>query len=494
MINPLRFLFKSSKLPDPKPAKAPPTQQVIPYFAGVGKDVRVADRASNLTSLDLAQFPRDTSTMNEAIKALVLSSPDLSLAVETKIKTAIPGRFSAIAYDNFGKVDVKGTALLQSFLLRLNYGASDYTTYQNSSDLRSASATLLYDSFRYGGMAAELVCGQMRLPAFIKPFSFRRVLWADNMTDAYPIYRSRTGMIPLNFPTIFISTTTKDPESPFAESPLQSVIQACLWDAEFTNSLRRAATKNLLQRLKVVIKSDLYMKTLPIEVQTDKTQLDLHMKTTVATLEKQLADLNPEDSIVIFDILEATTMQDANRSEDRSIAVLQALIDGRVSAGAKILPAIIGRGQSSNAASTESMLFLKAIAAAQLELNTFLSRMLSFALKLFGFDSYAIFAYEEANLRPELELASFRAQKQSTTLELLSFGFISDEEASIDLTGTLPSGNFKPLSGTLFEVKKTAAANPYSNTSVDTTSGKTDATQAVKDNTPNTKGVIGVKK
>lgn len=40
--------------------------------------------------------------------------------------------------------------------------------------------------------------------------------------------------------------------------------------------------------------------------------------------------------------------------------------------------------------------------------------------------------------------------KQSRVLELLSLGFMSDEEASIMLTGKLPSANAPQLSGTGF--------------------------------------------
>jgi hypothetical protein len=343
------------------------------------------------------------------------------------------------------------------------------------------ASTLLYDSFRYGGMGQELVLGDMRLPAFIKPFSTRRISWADNTPYTYPVYKAKSADVPLNFPTIFYSASTQDPETPYSESPLQSVIQSCLFDSEFVNSLRRAALKNMLQRLLIKINSEAYMKTLPLDVQTDKSKLAGHMNATISMLEQQYAALNPEDSLVIFDTLDVDTIQDSNRSEDRTIETLRALIGGRISAGSKTLPSIIGRGESSSASSTEALIFIKVIASHLQEVSLLMSRTLTLAVRLFGFDSYVKFEFEEVNLRPGLELASFRAMEQSTVLEQLSLGFIGDEEASILLTGTLPGPNFKPLSGTGFKTAKPdVAGNDYSNTSVGT-SDKPDSTQSQKD-------------
>jgi hypothetical protein len=47
-------------------------------------------------------------------------------------------------------------------------------------------------------------------------------------------------------------------------------------------------------------------------------------------------------------------------------------------------------------------------------------------------------------------LGLFKVMKQSRVLELLSLGFMSDEEASIMLTGKLPAKGAPKLSGTGF--------------------------------------------
>jgi hypothetical protein len=329
-------------------------------------------------------------------------------------------------------------------------------------------------------MGIEVVLGATRIPAYFKSIPARLISWADSSPNAYPVYKGPKKDIHLNFPTIHYSATLQDGESAYADSPLQAAIQACLWDADFADSLRRAATKNLLQRMKITINSERYLKTLPITVAEDKDELKKHMDATVSALESQLAALSPDDSLVIFDILDADTIADANRSEDRTISVLRSLIDGRIVAGAKILPAIIGRGESSSAASTESLLFLKAVAASQLELNILLSRALTFCVRLMGYDAYVQFELEEVNLRPSLELETFKAVRQSSKLEQLSLGMITDVKACIDVTGALPPQGYKPLSGTMFKVAKPDVGNnDYSNTAA-VVSDKTDSTQSQK--------------
>lgn len=488
----LARFFKSADLPVQKPPKVPSGKggKVIPTYLGKTKGSKIASTSNNITNLVLSSDARNEGTMPQVIKKLVLASPDLSAALETKIKTAISSRYAAIAYDEVGRVDEEGTKLIQSFLIRLNNSTYDYTKFTRPTDIRSVAASYFYDSFRYGSACVELVLGDMRLPAYVNPVAARLIEWADNTPGSFPIYKGPDEDVPLNFPTIFYSSSVQDGETPYAESPLQAAIQVALWDADFMDDLRRAASKNLMQRLKITIDSEKYRATLPLETQTDQEKLRAHMAATISTLEDQMAGLSPEDTLVIFDTLGAETIQDSNRSEDRSILVLQNLINGKMAAGAKILPSVIGRSESSSAASTESLLFLKTMNAAQNEFNLTFSKVLTLALRLFGSEAYATFAFEEVNLRPELELASFRAIEQSTELELLSLGLTSDIESSLKLTGSLPPEGFTPLSGTGFATAKAdTSGNDYSNTSVDTSSGKTDSTQSTKDSQADEKGV-----
>ena len=476
----------------PLDAPKPPsggTQVVLP-FLGTSKGSTIPDSLTNTTNLVLSDHIRNEASLAQTVQKIARTSPDVSAAIDTKIRTTLTNKFKAVAYTPAGRIDEAGTELIHQFLTRLNYGSYDYSRYTNTTDLRSVGASCLLDNLRYGRMGVELVLGKTKLPAFLKPIPIRLVKYVDDTPGYYPVYSSSQGDVPLNYPTIFISNSSLDSEFSYPDSPLQAVVQMCLWDADFIDTLRRAAVKNLLQRLVVTINTDAYLKTLPMEVQTDNDKLESHMNATVSALESQLAGLSPEDALVLFDSLEADTISDANRSEDRTIDVLNGLMSGKIASGSKVLPSVIGRGSSSSAASTEALLFIKAISSLQTELNVMFSRAFTFAARLMGLDVYVKFEYEEVNLRPELELTSFRAIHQSTVLSQLSLGMVSDLEACVDLTGHLPPDGYVNKSGTMFSVSSanTGSGNDYSNTSV-SSSGKPDSTQSQKDSEADQTGV-----
>jgi hypothetical protein len=82
-----------------------------------------------------------------------------------------------------------------------------------------------------------------------------------------------------------------------------------------------------------------------------------------------------------------------------------------------------------------------------------MSRALTLAVRLYGADVYVKFRFDPIDLRPESELEAFRVLRQSRVLELLSLGFLTDQEAAEEL-GTGPRGpNAPELSGTMFKEK-----------------------------------------
>jgi hypothetical protein len=485
-----KFFSKSGVAGEEVKVPRKTSEITVPPYISSSPGAAIADTSTNITNLVLSDAIRWSPTMSETIKKLVLSSPDLSHAVEAKIKSAISSRYTAFAYDRSGRVDIPATELVQGFLIRLNFAVSDYKKFSKPQDIRSLTASFLYDNFRYGAGMLEVVLGKTRLPSHIKVVPSRLLKWKGDGKSLYPVYSGPGNTeILLNYPNIIYSSSIQDGESPYAESPLQAAIQACLWDADFVNDLRRAAVKNLFQRLVVIIDSEKFLKSLPLDVQNDEKKLKQHKQALLSALDEKLHNVSPEEALTSFDNIKFDTISSANRSEDRTISVLQELINGKISAGAKILPSIIGRGTSSDAASTESLLFLKSISAAQLEFNNVMSRALTFILRTYGSRGYASFALEEVNLRPHLELASFRAIEQSSIYEQLSLGQISDVLACIKITGMLPPEGYKNLAGTMFKTQKPdVSGNHYSNTSV-SADGKPDSTQSQKNTDPENKGV-----
>lgn len=462
----------------PAKIRVTPGEKTAPVYIGSARGMPIQNTAPNTANMSLTSFRTQRST-GEVIRALVKISPDLSQAVVTKIGTAISDTFVAYATDPSGNVNRQATELLLNLITRWNSSSYDYTRFTRSTDLRTLSESLLLDDIRYGAMAGELVLDRGRLPSYIKHFPSRLVKWQERGGAAVPYYTHNGEDKSLDFPTFVYISSLQDGETAYPDSQIEAAIHPVLFEEEFKEDLRRAIRNVILPRIKIVIKTEQWRKSLPINVQMDEKLLRDNMQATINELEDRLNSLNPEDALVVFDILDPTYMTHGNISTDRDIRVLRELLSGNVASGAKTLPAVLGKSETQGAGSAESMIFMKGVEAVQERLNVFFSRALTVAVRLFGFDVNVTFAFADVNLRPKAELEAFFAMRQSRMLQLLSLGFVSDERAAIELTGHLPPPTFKPLSGTGFQsAPLETSSNPYSNTSVkpgnvnDTTDGK----------------------
>ena len=471
------------------PGKLKPNQQTPLVFLGASKNMLIANPARDTTNLDLASV-RSNGSVFSVIRELVKISPDLSQAVATRINSAISDTFTVYACTLDGQVDPQGTTLLHAILARMNFMSPDYTQFNQTRGLRSLSESLLMDDIRYGAMMLELVLGKSRLPLYMKHVPTSGLYWQESNGGVFPVIVVMGKNIELNFPTIFYTSAFQDGETGYSDSQIEAAIQPVLFEEEFKGDLRRAVRNVILPRLKIVIDSEAWRKSVPADIQQDSVKMKAHMDATLAALEAKLDTMNPEDAIVEFDVITSSYMTHGNISTDKDISVLSELLSGNVASGAKTLPAVLGKSQTQGAGSAESMIFMKGVEAAQTRLNDLYSRVLTLAVRLYGLDVYVKFKFDEVNLRPQAELEAFKAMKQSRHLQLLSLGMQTDEETCIELTGHLPPAGYKPLCGTGFNnADPSGTGNPYSNTSVDpgnvsdTTIGKktkSDAPQAPK--------------
>jgi len=439
----------------------------------------ISNPAINRTNDDLTTL-RNAGDQKSVIRALSQNSPDMSMAVSTKARFAITDTYTVIAYSLDGRIDVPATITANTVAARLDRLRPDFKSYHTPNDFRSLSERKLKQLQLYGSFGAELVLGKGGVPSHISVFSTRLLKYEQKGDRAVPYIEQNAVKYYLDSPLVTIQDLDQDVETPYSESPLMSATQPIIADFEFVNDLRRAFSKANLPRPTAQILTEKFMESLPPDVRHDKAKLNEAMGEAINAIKQELNGLNPEDCLVYFDLISVEHLSAGNISSHSAVKEHKELLNGKVSAGLHTLPSILGRGENSTAASTEAMAYLRAVEGEQEKLNASFSYLLTMATRLMGHDVYVDFVYADPELRPKSELAAFKSMKQSLTLELLSFGFISDEEASITMTGSLPSGNFEPLSGTRFRDNTPAETedNAYSNTSVtgeginDTKSGK----------------------
>jgi hypothetical protein len=435
-------------------AKPSPTAQMV-------------DNDRGTANLDLTTF-RTTGTTKQTVQIFSKVNPELAAAVDAYIRLALTDS-TVVAYDRTsGVVDSQGSAVIQQWI-RQNDLIGQYDQGWNPNfTLRALCEMWALELRQFGSAAGEVVMDQARVPTRIQPVGTRDIKWfpAPNARWAIPNQQVGGQYVPLNFPAFFYVSLDQSLYTAYAESPMEPALQPVLFGLQLLNDIRRVIRMNLHPRTTVVLKTEELQGLVPPEAQQDPDKMLEFYNKFIAQVASTIDGLEPEEALVMLDSMEVKILDRGNSTLSNEYDVLTKMADQKISSGAKVLPGVIGRGANASSASVESMIFIKQVeGSVQKPLNDMLSRMFTLILRMLGSDSVVEFKLADIDLRPKVELEAFKAQRQARVMELLSLGFISDEEAAIQLNGQLPSGTFTPLSGSRFYEPTTVgvtATNPYS--------------------------------
>ncbi|MDA3832081.1 MAG: hypothetical protein PF495_01660, partial [Spirochaetales bacterium] len=448
------------------PKTLPRAQQTSPSYLKsaptAGNTLPETDRGT--ANLDINTFRNSTST-KATIRSFAQTDPDMSSAVSASLRMGITKSYTLVAYNMDGLINDEATRIAQQLAMKFDF-LSDYSAgYARFKDIRSISESLGREILIEGSCAMELVLDKQRYPAGFKAISTSQIDWKTRSDGSiFPIQVLSGEEVNLDTPLFFYAALDQDLLEPYSSSQLEAALHATIAQNEFFSDLRRVFRKTVHPRMLVTIIEDLWRKTIPADVLNDPDKLKAFRTATVNALQSGISQLRPQDAMVVSDVLKVDTLNSENSSTSDEYKTLSDLLNQKSAAGTKTLGTILGHSSASNnIASTESMLYLKNIEGSMhAKLNTIFSQAFTLAVRLYGQDCVVKFRYQDIDLRPELETEAFKAMKQSRILEQLSLGLISDAEASILLTGSLPPVGFKPLTGTFFKAG-VGAADPAGN-------------------------------
>ena len=463
--NPSFTALEVAEVPPPK--RLPNRQLTQPSYLKsaptAGAILPETDR--NTANIDINSF-RASANTKATIRQYGQTDPDMAAATAAALRMGITKSYTVIAYDVDGKINVEATKVAQQLAKRMDF-LSDYSAgFAKFKDIRSISESLGKELLFEGSCAFELVLDKSRYPAGFKPISTSQIDWKTKPDGSiYPVQVVSGAEIDLDTPLFFYVALDQDLLEPYSASQLESALHATISQNEFFADLRRVFRKTIHKRTLCTIIEESWAKTVPPEIQADPEKLQAFRNSTITALQTSLSGLAPEDALVVSDIIKIETLNSQNSSTSDEYKVLAGILNQKQSSGTKTMGTVLGHGaDSNNIASVESMLYLKSIEGSiQEKLNTILSRGFTLATRLYGHDCIVKFKYQDIDLRPELELEAFKAMKQSRLLEQLSIGMMSDVEASIELTGSLPTEGAPLLSGTFFKTGSSAGGNPYTN-------------------------------
>jgi hypothetical protein len=453
--------------PAPKTGKSPSLPSYL-RSATQSADTFLPQDDLRLANLDIETL-RTTGATPDLLRKLVKASPDLSAAAFAAVRLGITGSYTALSRNLDGTLNREGTLLVQQLCRRFDLLGPTDGGYNAYPSIRSSSESMGRELMLLGACSLEVVPNKARLPEALLPIAVDTIKFKYQKGRKVPFQVVGGVEIPLDYPTFFYVSLDQSLRTAYPDSPVESSIQPMVAMQAFVSDLRRVFRRAIHPRIKAMINEEKWRKSVPAEVMADPAQLKEYMDNTSAEVQALIDSLNPEDALILFDVLDISYLTGGSTSLSEEYKTLAGIYNSKLASGSKTMPAILGHAEmgSQNIASTQSMLYLKTVEGAVLyKLNEIYSRALTLCIRMYGIDAVVEFEYERPNLRPDAELESFKSVRQSRYLEQLSIGQIDDDEASLKLTGTLPPVGAKKLSGTFFKAQAPQdTGNSTSNTS-----------------------------
>lgn len=400
-------------------------------------------------SLSAIRYGKDPA---EILQALSKWDPDVSAGIWNFVRVAESG-WRIIALDKNGVPKANLQKKLDAIVMRLNW-AQDYTQFTMPLSLDGMVSQMVKYAVLRGALAYELVLGEDRTVSEFAGVDPVRVNFKQPENGIYkPFMKDAQGKeVPLDFPTFIWEVLDPDVDSPFEQPMLLSAINAVMFRVSVYEDLQRVVKRTAFPRISVKLLEETMIENAPMEVKVDPDMLRDWLRARKNEIATELEAISPQDALVMWDSVEVDMLESGSNPTVDFRPLIQA-IDQLVITAMKTLPTILGRNFSSSQtlSATETLLYTKSVAGLQRLVERAMSRMFTLALLLEGSQGVVQFKFNPVELRPLSELENQWAMRQARVLELLSLGFVTDEDAAQQLTGspTLPP-TYTPLSGTGF--------------------------------------------
>lgn len=397
---------------------------------------------------------RDTGQTTEAIRRLSRSEGAMSFSVFAYVQVAMSGH-RVQAFDSATHTySPEGTRLARAVISQIDT-LHDYSKGFNDKDtIDQVVETALREVVLTGGLAAELVLDQTRLPNRLNVIARDSLNWKSKgkgTNDKYPVQTGFAGgEIDLDIPTFFMAESHLEASQAYPTSMMEAALNMIFYHEEFIEDIRRVVRKSGHPRTIATLNTEAVRASAPAEARNDEVKMRSYMESVRDAMQTLLQAVEPEDAIVTYDAMSVDNLKSEGEKSDYT--ELMNTISGQAAVSLKSHPSILGMRMagSQSLSNTESLIYLKIARAIQVPVESVMSRAITLAVRLFGADVYVRFRFNPINLRPQDELEAFSTMREDRLLRRLSLGLISDEDAAEQLgIGELPPG-FETLSGTHF--------------------------------------------
>lgn len=421
-----------------------------PTFNSREPTLRIPLYRDHLTDIYTSRVSQDARAL---VANLVNTDPDVSAAVHAFLTVAEAVDPIVTAYDENDEIDVDGIKMGQQ-LLALVTTTNDYTVgYSHKPTVDALTNDCRYMLLLRGMLAGELVLDKVYVPAELRLVDAATLEWKQTQNGVYAPQQRPAGsndLIDLNIPTFFTSTFHQSPLDVYTYSPFLSAINTIAARQAVINELYRIMQIVGYPRMDIQVLEDVLISNAPPAFRNDMTRIRGHVEQELQRIRATISQLGSADAFVHSSAVEAKILNEKNPAAGIQIKEVIEVLRDQNQAALKAMPAVVGRANNGQVASTEARLFAMSADALNRAVAGFLTKALTLGARLAGYPGRIEVFFPPVELRPQLELEPQKTMKSSRLKQDLSLGLITDEEYSMEMYGRPPLPGAPKLSGTGF--------------------------------------------
>lgn len=412
--------------------------------------------------LDDLYTNRQSTDSRDLLNTLVNQDPDVSAAVHAYLSIAGSADLVIYAYDANNQLDPQGIDLANQILEQMTV-VSDYSIgYSNKPLLETLCSDMRYYLLLRGMIAGELVFDKQMVPSEMRLVEPSSINWNETQPGVYaPFQRPKSGggTIDLNIPSFFITRFHQNPTDVSTYSPFVAAINTIAARTEVINELYRIMRVVGYPRLDISVLEEVLSQNAPATIRQNPQKIREFVEGEVAKVSAQIATVRSDQALVHSSAVTAKVINDKNPGAGLQIQGVIDVLDAQNQAALKVMPAVIGKGNGGQVASTEARLFALACDSLNRPVGEHFSKSLTLAARLAGYQGRIVVKFNPVELRPVLELEPQKVMKSARLKQDLSAGLITDLEYHMEMYGRPPPDGTPELSGTNFLAQNAGAAS-----------------------------------
>ncbi len=396
---------------------------------------------------------RASSDSRALIASMANMDPDVSAAINAFL--SVSGAVDPViyAYDENDNIDPEGIQTAQKIWALLTT-VNDYSLGFSKKDTDdSLLSNMRYMMLLRGMVATELVFDQKYIPQELRQLDPSTIEWRQQTNGTYrPVQKSTTANveIDMNIPTFFTSSHHQSPLDLYTYSPFVSAINTIVTRTQVIQELYRILRVVGYPRIDIQVLDNVLVESASPAIRSDPNKLRQFVQAELAQIRTAISNLQSGDAFVHSKAVEAKILNDKNPAAGMQIDQVISVLNAQNQAALKVMPAVIGKANNGQVASTEARLFALSADALNRSIAAVLTRALTLAARMSGYAGRVEVVFPKIELRPELELESQKTMKSSRLKQDLSLGLITDEEYTMAMYGRPPLPGAPVLSGTKF--------------------------------------------